>query len=114
MLLRSVTYQRQSQEQYSEVGSVRTWPAGRLGSLLLHVPRRVMFPQSGSSLGHARRWLLAGIRLCTLAIGINLTFGVHQWYIWIPPVIAGIAFLLADIPFAYRDKHSLQDPDRTT
>jgi CHASE2 domain-containing sensor protein len=67
--------------------------------------RKVMFPRSGRSLRPARRWLLAGTRLSTVAIGICLVLGVREWYLWIP-IAAGVLFLLADLPLAYRDKRA--------
>lgn len=72
--------------------------------IVVAVLRKVLFPRSGRSLGIARKWLLAGTRLCTVAIGICLVLG-SAWYIWIP--VAGIAACLAaDLPLAYRDRRS--------
>jgi CHASE2 domain-containing sensor protein len=72
-------------------------------SIVLSIPRRVMFPRSGLSLGYARRWLLAGTRLSTIAIGLCLIFNVRQWYFWIP-IVAAAVFFVGDMALAYRYK----------
>ena len=74
-------------------------------SVVLSIPRRVMFPRSGSSLGYARRWLLAGIRLSTIAIGLCLIFDVRQWYFW-GPIVAGAVFVVTDAVLSYRYKRA--------
>ena len=76
-------------------------------SVMLSVPRRVMFPRSGSSLGRARRWLLAGTRLSTIGIGLCLIFDVRQWYFW-GPIVAGAVFVVTDAVLSYRDKRAVK------
>jgi hypothetical protein len=87
-----------------EVVLVRQSRADRF-SVVLSIPRRVMFPHSGSSLGYARRWLLAGTRLSTIAIGLFLVFDVRQWYFWLP-IVASAVFLVTDTVLAYRYKRA--------
>jgi hypothetical protein len=67
--------------------------------------RKVLFPRSGRSLSRARKWLLAGTRICTVATGVCLATGLyHHWYVWI--LVAGTIILLAfDLPFAYQEEH---------
>jgi CHASE2 domain-containing sensor protein len=72
---------------------------------MMAILRRVMFPRSGRSLRPARRWLLAGTRLSTVAIGICLALGVREWYFWIP-IATAVLFLFADLPLAYRDRRA--------
>jgi len=67
--------------------------------------RIVMFPRSGRPLRPVRRWLLAGTRLSTVAIGICLVLGVREWYFW-APIVTAVVFLFADLPLAYRDKRA--------
>jgi len=84
---------------------VRQWHVGHLGSAVRAMLHRVVFPRSGASLGYARKWLLAGTRISTLAVGICLAFGLyHHWYIWIP-IGASMVFLVADVSLAYRARH---------
>jgi hypothetical protein len=81
---------------------VRQWLA-EVFRAVLSVVRRVMFPRSGSSLGYARRGLLAGTRVSTIAIGVCLVVGVHQWWEWVV-IGCAVACLVADLPLAYKDR----------
>jgi hypothetical protein len=72
---------------------------------MLEILRKLIFPRSGASLSPLRKWLLAGTRLSTVAIGICLVLGVRQWYFWVP-IASALGFLVADLPLAYKDKRA--------
>jgi hypothetical protein len=85
---------------------VQSWRV-EVSRLVLAPIRRVMLPRSGASLGRGRRWLLAGTRLSTIAIGVCLVIGVRQWYVWVV-VGAAIGCLVADLPLAYMERRGQQ------
>ena len=65
--------------------------------------RRIVFPPWTLSTSRARTWLHFGFRLSLTAIGVLIILGVHKPYTIIPLVVMTI-FLVADFPFARRDK----------
>jgi hypothetical protein len=69
----------------------------------MDVLRKILFPRSGGSLGRARKWLLAGTRVCTITTGVCLAAGLyHHWYVWVL-VAATVTLLAFDLPLAYKE-----------